>query len=37
MIEVWINVIILGKSGKGNVVLIFGSGNLSMINSDLKF
>ncbi|HDL8285455.1 TPA: YdbH family protein [Yersinia enterocolitica] len=36
-IEARINVITSGKSGKGNAVLTLGPGNLSMINSDLKF
>lgn len=36
-IEARINVITSGESGKGNAVLTLGPGNLSMINSDLKF
>ncbi|WP_145553554.1 YdbH family protein [Yersinia canariae] len=36
-IEARVNVITSGKSGKGNAVLTLGPGNLSMINSDLKF
>ncbi|AJJ64186.1 YdbH family protein [Yersinia aldovae] len=36
-IDARINVITSGKSGKGNAVLTVGPGNLSMINSDLKF
>ncbi|EPB4219980.1 YdbH family protein [Yersinia enterocolitica] len=36
-IEARINIITSGKSGKGNAVLTLGPGNLSMINSDLKF
>ncbi|HDL7141608.1 TPA: YdbH family protein [Yersinia enterocolitica] len=37
LIEARINVITSGESGKGNAVLTLGPGNLSMINSDLKF
>lgn len=36
-IDARINVITSGKSGKGNAVLTLGPGNLSMINSNLKF
>ena len=36
-IEARINVITSGVNGKGNAVLTLGPGNLSMINSDLKF
>lgn len=36
-VDARINVLTSGQSGKGNAVLTLGPGNLSMINSDLKF
>ncbi|MGE4799878.1 YdbH family protein [Yersinia hibernica] len=36
-IEARMNVITSGKNGKGNAVLTLGPGNLSLINSELKF